>query len=97
MSLVQRPGVGIGLRAFLPLSERIVLFCNIQAAENEEWFNAKRGELGQVVFEVWLEAKRETTKRGDKWFLYVGVIEHAVLEIVGGFDSDSLAAQLLQV
>lgn len=44
-----------------------------------------------------LEAKWETTERGHERFLDVRVIEHAMLEVMGGFDTDSLAAQFVEL
>jgi hypothetical protein len=90
------PRIRIDRRTLLPRAERIVLLCDVEPAEHEEWLYLQLREFAEILLNVLPKAQRQTAQCRYKRFRDAGAIEKAVVEVMGCFDADTKPAQVFQ-
>jgi len=79
------------------LSERLVLLCDVQPAEDKPRFYAFPLERLQILFDMLLQRQRKASERWYERLFCAGRVQDAVREIIGGFYSYAASRELLQL
>jgi len=97
VTVVQSPRIDVYRCLGLLLPERVIVFCNVQPAEDEDGFDVEAAELGEIVLDVLCQGQRKASQRRHKRLLCARVIEDPLVQIFGGFDAYAAIAQLFEL